>query len=77
MYFNRVGVKAANAAGMEVVAVPPHGEAAGCSSLANTVLHSLLEFQPENWGLPPFEDCISLLILFAFIWLCCLPSLFK
>ncbi|XP_050384630.1 bifunctional riboflavin kinase/FMN phosphatase-like isoform X2 [Argentina anserina] len=54
-----VGVKAANAAGMEVVAVPPHGEAAGCSALANTVLHSLLEFQPENWGLPPFKDWVD------------------
>ncbi|KAK9922751.1 hypothetical protein M0R45_031198 [Rubus argutus] len=54
-----VGVKAANAAGMEVVAVPPHGEAAVCSSLANTVLHSLLEFQPEHWDLPPFQDWVD------------------
>ncbi|XP_024023322.1 bifunctional riboflavin kinase/FMN phosphatase [Morus notabilis] len=53
-----IGVKAANAAKMEVVAVPPRSEA-GCSSLANTVLHSLLEFQPELWGLPPFEDWID------------------
>ncbi|CAB4273221.1 unnamed protein product [Prunus armeniaca] len=53
-----VGVKAANAARMEVVAVPPRGEAT-CSSLANTVLHSLLEFQPEHWGLPPFEDWVD------------------
>ncbi|KAL5571024.1 hypothetical protein UlMin_020621 [Ulmus minor] len=53
-----VGVKAAKAAKMEVVAVPPLIEA-GCSSLANTVLHSLLEFQPELWGLPPFEDWVD------------------
>ncbi|KAF3444025.1 hypothetical protein FNV43_RR13715 [Rhamnella rubrinervis] len=53
-----VGVKAANAAKMEVVAVPPQSEA-GCSSLANTVLHSLLEFQPELWGLPPFKDWVD------------------
>ncbi|BBN67557.1 riboflavin kinase/FMN hydrolase [Prunus dulcis] len=53
-----VGVKAANAARMEVVAVPPRGEAT-CSSLANTVLHSLLEFQPAHWGLPPFEDWVD------------------
>ncbi|CAL9011673.1 unnamed protein product [Prunus brigantina] len=53
-----VGVKAANAARMEVVAVPPRGEAT-CSSLANTVLHSLLEFQPERWGLPPFGDWVD------------------
>lgn len=54
-----VGVKAAKAAGMEVVAVPSRGEAAGCSSLADTVLHSLLEFQPEHWGLPQFEDWVD------------------
>ncbi|XP_015867989.3 bifunctional riboflavin kinase/FMN phosphatase [Ziziphus jujuba] len=53
-----VGVKAATAAKMEVVAVPPQTEA-GCSSLANTVLHSLLEFQPELWGLPPFKDWVE------------------
>ncbi|PON96420.1 HAD hydrolase, subfamily IA [Trema orientale] len=53
-----VGVKAANAAKMEVVAVPPRSEAS-CSSLANTVLHSLLEFQPDLWGLPPFEDWLD------------------
>ncbi|KAM1132464.1 hypothetical protein FF1_046852 [Malus domestica] len=54
-----VGVKAANAAGMEVVAIPSRGEAPGSSSLADTVLHSLLEFQPEHWGLPPFEDWVD------------------
>ena len=46
MYFNRVGVKAANAAKMKVVAVPSRREA-DCNGLANAVLHSLLEFQPE------------------------------
>jgi len=59
MYFNRVGVKAANAAKMKVVAVPSRREA-DCNGLANAVLHSLLEFQPELWGLPPFDDCNEL-----------------
>ncbi|KAB1209814.1 Bifunctional riboflavin kinase/FMN phosphatase [Morella rubra] len=53
-----VGVKAANAAKMKVVVVPSQSEAE-FSYLADSVLHSLLEFQPELWGLPPFEDWID------------------
>ncbi|CAJ1956696.1 unnamed protein product [Sphenostylis stenocarpa] len=53
-----VGVKAANAAKMKIVAVPSRREA-DCNGLANVVLHSLLEFQPELWGLPPYDDCID------------------
>ncbi|KAJ1417368.1 Phosphoglycolate phosphatase-like, domain 2 [Sesbania bispinosa] len=53
-----VGVKAANAAKMKVVAVPSRRES-DCHGLANVVLHSLLEFQPELWGLPPFDDWVD------------------
>ena len=25
--------------------------------IADYVIHSFLDFQPERWGLPPFNDC--------------------
>ncbi|KAK7272415.1 hypothetical protein RJT34_28995 [Clitoria ternatea] len=53
-----VGVKAANAAKMKVVAVPSRREA-DSYGLANVALHSLLEFEPELWGLPPFDDWVD------------------
>ncbi|KAK2424673.1 bifunctional riboflavin kinase/FMN phosphatase [Trifolium repens] len=53
-----VGVKAANAAKIKVVAIPSRGES-DCSKLANVTLNSLLEFQPELWGLPPFDDWVD------------------
>ncbi|XP_077228209.1 bifunctional riboflavin kinase/FMN phosphatase-like [Tasmannia lanceolata] len=54
-----VGVTAAKAAGMKVVAVPSLPTQTHRYSTANSVLHSLLEFQPEIWGLPPFEDWVQ------------------
>ncbi|PSS16469.1 Riboflavin kinase, partial [Actinidia chinensis var. chinensis] len=53
------GVKAGKAAGMKVVAVPTLQNAAEKYSIADSVLHSLLEFRPELWGLPPFEDWVD------------------
>lgn len=67
LHFNRVGVKAAKAAGMKVVAVPSLQNAADQYSNADSVLHSLLELQPELWGLPAFDDCIDLSNLSTFL----------
>lgn len=53
------GVKAGKAAGMKVVAVPSLPSESDNFSVADMVLHSLLELQPEVWGLPPFEDWVN------------------
>ncbi|OVA04046.1 HAD hydrolase [Macleaya cordata] len=54
-----VGVTAGKAAGMKVVAVPSLQAQADRYTIADSVLHSLLEFQPEIWGLPAFEDWVG------------------
>ncbi|VFQ64443.1 unnamed protein product [Cuscuta campestris] len=54
-----VGVKAAKAAGMKVVAVPSVQPEMDQYSIADSVLHSILELQPEVWGLPPYGDWID------------------
>ncbi|URD98632.1 haloacid dehalogenase-like hydrolase [Musa troglodytarum] len=51
-----VGVRGAKAAGAEVVAIPSVQGQDENYSIANCLLHTLLEFQPELWGLPAFED---------------------
>ncbi|BBM97400.1 riboflavin kinase / FMN hydrolase [Marchantia polymorpha subsp. ruderalis] len=56
-----VGVTAAMAAGMRVVAVPSLATKAArpLYSAADQVLSSLLDLRPEAWGLPPFADWIE------------------
>ncbi|KAG7964131.1 hypothetical protein I3843_09G153400 [Carya illinoinensis] len=53
------GVTAGKAAGMEVVAVPSIPKQAHLYTLPDGVINSLLDLQPENWGLPPFQDWIE------------------
>ncbi|KAL5989639.1 hypothetical protein ACLOJK_010532 [Asimina triloba] len=53
------GINAAKAAGMKVVAVTSPLTQAKCFSVAHCILHSLLEFQPEKWSLPAFDDWLQ------------------
>ncbi|CAN6448191.1 unnamed protein product [Victoria cruziana] len=50
------GVAAAKSAGMSVVMVPDPSLDAALQNEADQVLTSLLDFQPSDWGLPPFSD---------------------
>lgn len=50
------GVKAAQAAGMQVVMVPDHRVQEEQRAGATMVLKSLEDFKPELFGLPPFEE---------------------
>uniref|UniRef100_J3L486 riboflavin kinase n=2 Tax=Oryza brachyantha TaxID=4533 RepID=J3L486_ORYBR len=54
-----VGVQGARAAGAKVVAVPSLQSQRRHYSIADVILYSLLDFHPELWGLPPFEDRIQ------------------
>jgi len=56
----RPGVTGGKAAGMEVVAVPSIPKQTHLYIAADEVINSLLDLQPELWGLPPFDDCKSL-----------------
>jgi len=61
----RAGAEAAKRAGMKVVVVPslPHKSARplysalGTEEEGDAYLASLLDFRPQAWGLPPFDDC--------------------
>jgi len=50
------GCKAAKAAGMQVVMVPDSHVTEKQKEDATLVLNSLLDFKPEDFGLPPFND---------------------
>lgn len=54
-----IGVKAGKAAGMKVVAVPSLQVESHLYSIADSILHSLLEIQPQVWGLPQFGDWVD------------------
>ncbi|XP_073039872.1 bifunctional riboflavin kinase/FMN phosphatase isoform X2 [Primulina eburnea] len=53
------GVIAGKEAGMEVVAVPSLPKQSQLFTSADEVINSLLDFRPEKWGLPAFEDWIE------------------
>nr|CAB3474306.1 unnamed protein product [Digitaria exilis] len=55
-----VGIKGAKASGAKAVAVPSLQSQRQHYSIADVILYSLLDFDPELWGLPPFEDRIYL-----------------
>ncbi|XP_006341286.1 (DL)-glycerol-3-phosphatase 2, partial [Solanum tuberosum] len=50
------GVLAAKNAGMSVVMVPDARLDSSYHQVADQVLNSLLDFSPDDWGLPPLEN---------------------
>ncbi|XP_076925190.1 bifunctional riboflavin kinase/FMN phosphatase-like [Bidens hawaiensis] len=53
-----IGIKAGKAAHMQVVVVPSIQTETEEFSIADHVIHSFLDFQPQIWGLPPFDDWV-------------------
>ncbi|KAG9133796.1 hypothetical protein Leryth_018404 [Lithospermum erythrorhizon] len=53
------GVTSGKAAKMEVVAVPSLPKQSHLYTSADEVINSLLDFRPEQWGLPAFQDWIE------------------
>lgn len=58
--FYSVGVKGAKASGAKAVAVPSLQSQRKHYYIADVIIYSLLDFDPELWALPPFEDRNSL-----------------
>lgn len=50
------GVRAATLAGMQSVMVPDLHVSEELREGATLVLESLMDFRPEEFGLPPFQD---------------------
>ncbi|KAL2920842.1 (DL)-glycerol-3-phosphatase 2 [Bienertia sinuspersici] len=53
------GVQAAKNAGMSVVMVPDPRLDSSFHAVADQVLKSLMDFNPAEWGLPPFDSAAS------------------
>jgi hypothetical protein len=52
---------------MYVIAVPSVPKKTAEFSTADEVINSLLDVRPENWGLPPFNDCKRKLPVYLFV----------
>lgn len=53
------GVEAADAAGMQTVMIPHYKVTPDLTLQATQVLSSLVDFRPEDFGLPPFQDRVN------------------
>ncbi|MQL85386.1 hypothetical protein Taro_017907 [Colocasia esculenta] len=57
------GVEAGKASGMKVVTVPSIPKQTMQYISTDEVINSLLDLQPEKWGLPPFNDSATLIMM--------------
>lgn len=61
-------VQAGCSAGMAVVGVPSTIDIGAYDGCTCTFLPSLLQFQPQDFGLPPFEDRIADTVPLDVVW---------